>query len=132
MCVRSLLMAALLALSGAVLFWQTAALNQTEEQDVSAVQQDETNVTYTKKELEREAERTYEVLKQHGVRVYGWSASVHDNAVKIVVDPRDKEKLAVTQEGVLKQHYYRLVRENDPVPVYVMFEGPYVHPVGID
>ena len=35
----------------------------------------------------------------------GWSASLHDNAVKIVVDPRDREKLAVTQEGVPKQHY---------------------------
>ena len=118
---RSALIAVLLF--AAVLFWWGRAGGN----DSPNVQPSETNVTYTKEELETEMWRTYAALKQHGIRVYSWSASLHDNAVKIVVDPRDREKLAVTQEGVPKKHYYRLLRENDPAPVYVMFEGPYTN-----
>ena len=121
-CVRLVFMAVLLVLSGAILFWQTSEPNRPAEKEVPGVQQSAANVQYSKKELMDEAERTYTVLQQYGIRSHGYGALQQYNVARVSVDPRDKERLTVTQEGVPKKYYYRLVRENDPVPVYIEFE----------
>ena len=83
------------------------------------------NETYPSDVLWAEAERTYMELKEQGIRVMAYTAKEQYNAAVVVVHPEDKAKLRVTQRGVPVKRYYRLIREEGRVPVYIEFEGPY-------
>lgn len=72
-----------------------------------------------------EAEQTYMELEAQGIRVMAYTAKEQYNAAVVVVHPDDKAKLRVTQRGVPEKRYYRLIREEGNVPVYIEFEGPY-------
>ena len=83
------------------------------------------NVKYPSDVLWAEAERIRAELKEQGIRVMAYTAKEQYNAAVVVVHPDDKAKLRVTQRGVPEKRYYRLIREEGRVPVYIEFEGPY-------
>jgi len=77
---------------------------------------------YSLDELKSKAADTYNELKAKGVKVTGYHAKQQYNAVGIVVDPSENEKLNMTSINHSKSQFYTLERSEEDVPVYIEFE----------
>lgn len=80
--------------------------------------------TFTRDELYEEAGETYMKLRARGIMVVGNKGSERYNAAVVLVHPKDKYKLWLTKKDVPDERYYRLVRWNEEIPVYIEFQYP--------
>ena len=80
--------------------------------------------TFSRDVLFLEAEETYTELKARGITVVGCTGSERYNAAVVLVHPKDKYKLWLTKKDVPDERFYRLVRMNEEIPVYIEFQYP--------
>lgn len=80
--------------------------------------------TFSSGELFAEADETCMDLKARGITVVGTTGKEQYNAAVVLVHPKDKYKLWLTKKDVPDERYYRLVRWNEEIPVYIEFQYP--------
>lgn len=80
--------------------------------------------TFSRDELYAEAKETYMTLRARGITVVGSMGKERYNAAIVLVHPKDKYKLWLTKQDVPDERYYRLIRWNEEIPVYIEFQYP--------
>lgn len=88
--------------------------------------------TFTRDELYAEAKETYMTLRSRGITVVGSLGKETYNAAVVLVHPKDKYKLWLTKKDVPDERYYRLIRWNEEIPVYIEFQYPSTDLSGIN
>lgn len=80
--------------------------------------------TFSRDVLFAEADEIYTELKTRGITVVGYTGLERYNAAVVLVHPKDKYKLWLTKKDVPDERFYRLVRINEEIPVYIEFQYP--------